>query len=173
MTASAKFTSIESVTSNLDDIFLLPATNNRILHFIDTGGFLASFGTEGQNSKQFQNPTVADSDNRIQKFASISTPSKLEIPEWIKNNAKWWSENQIDDDSFIQGIEFLIKEKILSVSVSSSNTEYSQDIPEWIKNNAGWWANGTISEDDFVNGLEYLIENGIINTRWFLFFQYV
>jgi len=37
------------------------------------------------------------------------------IPEWIKNNAGWWASDQIDDDSFIQGIQFLIKEGILQI----------------------------------------------------------
>ena len=30
------------------------------------------------------------------------------IPSWVKNNAGWWAEGTIDDDSFIQGIQFLI-----------------------------------------------------------------
>ena len=32
------------------------------------------------------------------------------IPEWIKNNAKWWSEGQVDDKTFLNGIEFLIEQ---------------------------------------------------------------
>ena len=38
-----------------------------------------------------------------------------EIPEWIKNNAKWWAEGAIDDTAFIQGIEFLVREGIIQV----------------------------------------------------------
>ena len=38
-----------------------------------------------------------------------------EIPSWIKNNAEWWAAGAIDDASFIQGIQFLIKEGILRV----------------------------------------------------------
>ena len=41
--------------------------------------------------------------------------SKFSIPSWIKNNAGWWAENTIDDDSFIQGIQFLIKEGIIEI----------------------------------------------------------
>ena len=37
------------------------------------------------------------------------------IPAWIKNNAGWWADGSIDDSSFVQGIQFLIKEGILSV----------------------------------------------------------
>jgi hypothetical protein len=36
------------------------------------------------------------------------------IPKWIKNNAGWWADGQIDDNSFIQGIQFLIKEGIIN-----------------------------------------------------------
>ena len=31
------------------------------------------------------------------------------IPKWIKNNAAWWSEQQIGDSDFVSGIEYLIK----------------------------------------------------------------
>jgi len=37
------------------------------------------------------------------------------IPSWIKNNAGWWADGSIDDDSFVQGIQFLIKEGIMSI----------------------------------------------------------
>ena len=39
-----------------------------------------------------------------------------EIPSWIKNNAGWWAEGIIDDDSFVQAIQFLIKEGIMTIS---------------------------------------------------------
>lgn len=37
------------------------------------------------------------------------------VPTWIKNNAKWWSEGQIDDDTFVGGIQHLMKEKIVNI----------------------------------------------------------
>ncbi|RNJ80195.1 MAG: peptidase [Nitrosopumilus sp. B06] len=38
------------------------------------------------------------------------------IPAWIKTNAGWWAEGQLDDASFVSGIQFLIKEGIISLS---------------------------------------------------------
>ncbi len=38
-----------------------------------------------------------------------------EIPQWVKSNAKWWSEGSIDNLSFLQAIEFLIKNGIIVV----------------------------------------------------------
>ncbi len=47
--------------------------------------------------------------------APTPTPTQ-KIPEWIKNNAGWWAEGAIDDNSFVQGIQFLIKEGIMTIS---------------------------------------------------------
>jgi len=38
------------------------------------------------------------------------------IPAWIKNNAGWWADGSIDDNSFVQGIQFLIKAGIMKIS---------------------------------------------------------
>ena len=38
-----------------------------------------------------------------------------EIPSWIKNNAGWWADGQIDDEAFVQGIQYLIINGILQV----------------------------------------------------------
>ena len=38
------------------------------------------------------------------------------IPAWIKNNAAWWAEGLIDDSSFLQGIQYLVKVGIIKVS---------------------------------------------------------
>ena len=38
------------------------------------------------------------------------------IPDWIKNNAGWWADGQIDDTSFVDGIQFLIKEGFIKLS---------------------------------------------------------
>jgi len=40
------------------------------------------------------------------------------VPVWIKNNAQWWSENKITDNDFVQGIEFLVSNKIIAVQTT-------------------------------------------------------
>ncbi|MCV0431276.1 peptidase [Nitrosopumilus sp.] len=87
-----------------------------------------------------------------------------EIPSWIKNNAGWWADGAIDDDSFVQGIQFLIKEGIMKIPPTSQGAAGgSNEIPSWIKNNAGWWADGAIDDDSFVGGIQFLIEEGIMS----------
>jgi len=87
---------------------------------------------------------------------------KTRVPEWIKNNAGWWASGQISDADFVQGIQYLIREKIMSIPETELSNGGSQEIPEWIKNNAGWWSEGLITEDDFISGIQWLIENGIM-----------
>jgi len=41
---------------------------------------------------------------------------KMNIPGWIKNNAQWWAQNQITDEDFANGIEFMIKDGIIDVA---------------------------------------------------------
>ena len=38
------------------------------------------------------------------------------IPSWIKNNAGWWADGQIDDSSFVSGIQWLISNGIMKIS---------------------------------------------------------
>jgi len=92
----------------------------------------------------------------------ITTNEEISLPDWIRNNALWWSQEQIDDDSFIQGIEYLIKNKIILIPQTQQETSKSQEIPSWIRNNAEWWADGQIDDETFVQGLEFLIKKGII-----------
>jgi len=37
------------------------------------------------------------------------------IPVWIKSNAGWWATDQIDDSSFLQGIQYLVQKGIIVV----------------------------------------------------------
>ena len=38
------------------------------------------------------------------------------IPGWIKNNAGWWADGQIDDSSFVSGLQWLISNGIMKIS---------------------------------------------------------
>ena len=106
----------------------------------------------------------------------IEIMEKLQIPDWIRNNAKWWSEGQIGDSDFTSGIQFMIKENIMVIpdlqrevtqmelkdEKRAMGMEREQNVPDWVRNNAGWWADGLISDDDFVSGIKYLVEQGTI-----------
>jgi len=86
------------------------------------------------------------------------------MPEWVRNNAKWWSDGLIDDESFVQGVQYLVKENIISIQDSSQSNAITPDnkIPDWVRNNAKWWSDGLIGEKEFLNGIEFLVSAGVI-----------
>jgi len=107
--------------------------------------------------------TAGSDQNNTKEQTTINSAT---IPAWIKNNAEWWAAGQIDDDSFIQGIQFLIKEDVLKIPpTSQGSSSGSNDIPAWIKNNAEWWAAGQIDDDSFIQGIQFLIKEGIMKIQ--------
>jgi len=110
-------------------------------------------------------------------FTSVSNTTKEEttksiqdiktetIPNWVRTNARWWSEGTITDTDFIKGIEFLISNQIIRVPDVTQLNDKNNDIPKWIKNNARWWSEGTITDTDFIKGIEFLAQNGIIKIK--------
>jgi len=101
---------------------------------------------------------IVDYEVKLQKERSI--------PEWVKQNARWWSGGQIEDSTFLNTIQFLVNEKIIDVSgqvtPSSDSGQNKTLVPSWVKNSAGWWAQDKIPEEEFLKGIKFLIENGII-----------
>ena len=97
-------------------------------------------------------------------YESMENSKPKVIPKWIKNNAGWWANDEISDQTFVNAIQFLIKEEIIEIPnlPEIAQNEQSTVIPKWIKNNAGWWANDEISDNDFIKGIEYLVQQGII-----------
>ena len=85
-----------------------------------------------------------------------------EVPSWIKNNAGWWADGSIDDDSFVQGIQFLVQEGFMKIPSTTQGASSSNEIPVWIKNNAGWWADGSIDDSSFVQGIQFLVKEGFM-----------
>ncbi|MDH3825084.1 MAG: hypothetical protein OES14_04765 [Nitrosopumilus sp.] len=108
--------------------------------------------------------------NFVQQYDK-STPKNIKcglsinnnIPDWLRNNASWWSEKQIDDITFLQGIQYLINKQIIKISATNENSGFSSnDIPNWLRNNANSWAKGLITDNEFLKGIQFLIEKGII-----------
>ena len=90
------------------------------------------------------------------------TVSSQDIPDWVKNNARWWSSTSISDSEFIDGLEHLIDEGILIISPTERSPISERIIPDWIKNNARWWASDQISDEEFLKSIQHLIKKGII-----------
>ena len=90
-------------------------------------------------------------------------PADVVIPSWIKDVAEFWISDQIDDAGFVQVIEYLVQQEIITISYAEApEGEAAAEIPIWIKMNAEFWVNGKTSDNEFATALEWLINNGII-----------
>ncbi|MBI1828057.1 MAG: S8/S53 family peptidase [Thaumarchaeota archaeon] len=91
--------------------------------------------------------------------------SSYNIPSWIKNTAKWWSQGAVTDDDFVKGIQYLVQQGVIAVPTTQVSSQSSHAIPSWVKNSAKWWSEGQVGDSDFVKGIQYLVQNGIIVTQ--------
>ena len=41
-------------------------------------------------------------------FSISASATDSSIPEWVKNNAKWWSEGSISESDYLTSLEYLI-----------------------------------------------------------------
>ena len=61
---------------------------------------------------------------------SVLADSSL-IPEWVKNNAKWWSEGSISEGEYLKSLEYLITKGIINIpeqiEVTAAQTSLTDD----------------------------------------------
>ncbi len=113
---------------------------------------------------------IAFAETMIEKYPynevegpKIHQIKKIEsVPDWVKNNAGWWAEDEITDVEFTSSLQFLIHNEIIKIEHVEASANTVTSIPFWVKNNAGWWAEDKITETDFLSGIYFMIENGII-----------
>ena len=101
--------------------------------------------------------------DQISQESTVTQAELADIPIWVKNNAMWWQQKQIDDADFVAGIEYLINENIIRISETQiTNGVISDEIPAWISDVAGFWAYDAISDAEFVQSIQWLISNGVM-----------
>ncbi len=52
-------------------------------------------------------------------FSVTAYAQSSAIPDWVKNNAKWWAEGQIAESDFISAIQYLINQGIIAMPVTN------------------------------------------------------
>jgi len=52
---------------------------------------------------------------------------EVTIPDWIKNNAGWWADGLIDDNSFVSGIQWLISNGIIMLESEVNNQDPDEE----------------------------------------------
>ena len=99
---------------------------------------------------------IVQSNNTNQKINTV-----LQIPTWVKNNAKLWSQGLISDDEFTSGLQFLVNQGTVKIPTSQPGSTHTGKIPDWVKTDAWLWSAGEMSDKGFVRGLQYVVDNTI------------
>ena len=65
-------------------------------------------------------------------FSLTAFATDSSIPDWVKNNAKWWSEGTISEADYITSLEYLIQHGIIDLptpitEVTAAQTMYSEE----------------------------------------------
>jgi len=142
--------------------------DTQTIYITSEGIYTMSLALTGSGITNWESFVVSETTFEIGKAGESIAPipelyePETSIPAWIKNNAGWWADGQIDDSSFVSGIQWLISNGIMSIPPTEQGAGSDNVIPSWIKNNAGWWADGQIDDSSFVSGLQWLISNGIM-----------
>ncbi|MBI3640038.1 MAG: hypothetical protein HY223_06960 [Thaumarchaeota archaeon] len=176
-TEEGRFNNPNSIAMDSNGYIYVADTNNyRIQKFDSDGTFLVSWGSFGTSPGQFANPVglaidsknnvyvIDKTNNNIQKFSPFGNADEITIPTWVKNNAKWWSEDLFSNTDFATGINYLIRQGVIQGSITSNESNSDVKIPRWVKTNADWWTNGLISDKEFTSAIQYLVSVGIIKT---------
>ena len=101
--------SLEGIATHL---IRIPTDSLYTMNLVLTGEGFANYDTYLKSSQMFE----VGISTGISSSPTIITPSEtVTIPDWVKNNAEWWADGQIDDNTFANGIQYLIKEGIISV----------------------------------------------------------
>ncbi len=152
----------ESISSIENFGFAVVGIQVQEFSIIKDSRYVNSVNTEQINELKELIKSFNEKGIKIVPISEINSNILKIIPSWVKNSAEWWAIGQIDDNTFVQGIEFLVQENIIKVTNTTQINSGDQSVPSWIKNNAGWWANGTIDDETFVQGIEFLVQENII-----------
>ena len=94
----------------------IPNYSPNVLHFVDLDKgpqhYIDRYNNEPSYKEWFDSNFPEYS---IEEAVGLNPNSSKEIPDWIKSNAGWWAEDLIDDQSFVDGISYMIENGIIIV----------------------------------------------------------
>jgi len=94
-----------------------PGTITIPVQFSENGSHIVHIEIEGILFQPIPLEIATLTINVGESITPSPTPTpETSIPGWIKNNAGWWADGQIDDGSFVSGLQWLISNGIMKIS---------------------------------------------------------
>ena len=150
--ASFSDPSILNKLSMLEFYKVLEINPNSILALNGMGIGFGNFGEYTEAERYFEkslkiNPNNEVTENYLSSIERLKTKYSLNafenptkkppfllqseeniIPDGIKNNAGWWSDDKITDHDFISGIEYLIENNMINVNATNYSELLKKDL---------------------------------------------
>jgi hypothetical protein len=108
------------------------------------------------NSGFTQNNNESQTPQNMEELELGSNESK--IPSWIKTVTKWWTEGQINDSEFANGMKYLSQHQIIELPKATHNFKVLE-VPIWIKEISTWWSQNQASDIYFTSVARWIIDN--------------
>ena len=95
--------------------------DTQTIYILSEGRYIMDLALVGSGITNWENYILSETPFHIGKMSgeTIIVPipkAETSIPGWIKNNAGWWADGQIDDSSFVSGLQWLISNGIMKIS---------------------------------------------------------
>jgi len=81
----------------------------------DTLDKIASTPVGDKDIPKDPSETLINKTEIISKSETQESTINQEIPDWVKNNAKWWADGLISEDEFLNGVKYMIENGIIRV----------------------------------------------------------
>ena len=95
-------------------------------------------------------------DNRNQKNG--------EVPSWVKNTVEWWSLTKINDEDFLESLEYLIENDVIVITEKQSTTNNNElKMMSVSRTDLNTWSQNQSSDKEFFENIHWLMDNNLIN----------
>ena len=85
------------------------------LLYVPLSDSVVELGKQGLGKIKYGDEILFDYEGTEITTNQNSNSTNSEIPQWIRENAKWWAEGLITDQDYINGLQYLISQGILKV----------------------------------------------------------
>lgn len=177
-TEDGRFNQPSAIVIDANDyLYVADSGSHLIQKFDSNGNFILSWGSEiedefdapaGLAIDTLNNFYVADKNrSTVQKFEMNNPGGEVVLPNWVKKNAVWWSEDALDKSDFALVVKYFIKQGLIQTPPTSgyySVPENSSAKVEQLKKDMQLWSTGKIDHissmpEDSVKIPEWLKKN--------------
>lgn len=94
---------------------------------------------------------------------TTSADRRIEVPEWIRDEAGQWSLGQVDDARFLENLAYLAGGGVIDAGpAGAAAAGDGPAVPPWVRDSAAWWSQGLVSDEEFVDAVEHLVSIGAV-----------